>query len=246
MVIRLAITRGVTLSFKGSKADTSLFYYNKNVMTIFILVYVDDIIVASSKQEDVTTLLHNLKKDFLLKDLGDPHFFLRIEVNKTRDGLVLTQQIYAQDLMQKSGMSNCKPASTPLCTSEKLSLHRGSQLGPKDATQYRSIVGAQQYLTLTRPDIAFCVNKVCQFLHAPTTVHWTTIKRILRYIKSFVNIGLRICRSSSTLVSGYSDAYWTDCVDDRRSTSGFTIFLENNLISWNAKKKQLYLDQAQK
>jgi hypothetical protein len=134
-------------------------------------------------------------------------------------------------------MSNCKPASTPLSTSEKLSFHKGSQLGPKDATQYRSLIGALQYLTLTRPDIAFPVNKVCQFLHPPTTEHWTTLKRILRYIKSCMNICFRICKSSSTLVSGYSDVDWAGSVDDRRSTGGFAIFLGNNLISWNAKKQ---------
>jgi hypothetical protein len=100
-----------------------------------------------------------------------------------------------------------------------------------------SIVGALQYLTLTRPDIAFPVNKVRQFLHAPTTEHWIAVKRILRYIKSCTNIGLRICRSSSTLVSVYSDADWACSVDDRRSTGGFAIFLGNNLISWNAKKQ---------
>jgi hypothetical protein len=78
--------------------------------------------------------------------------------------------------------------------------------------------------------MAFPVNKVCQFLHALTTVHWTTVKRILRHIKSCVNIGLRICRSSSTLVSGYLDA---------DSAGGFAIFLGNNLISWNAKKQTI-------
>jgi hypothetical protein len=76
-------------------------------------------------------------------------------------------------------MANCKSVSTPLCTSEKLSLHQGSPLGPKDATQYKSLVGALQYLTLTRPDIAFLVKKVCQFLHALTTVYWMAAKRIL-------------------------------------------------------------------
>jgi hypothetical protein len=124
-----------------------------------------------------------------------------------------------------------------LSTSEKLSLRKGSQLGLKDTTQYRSMVGALQYLTLTRPDIALSVNKMCQFLHAPTTEHWTAVKRILRYIKSCVNIGLRIRRSSSTLVSGYSDVDSAGSIDDRRSTRGFTIFLGNNLISWNAKKQ---------
>jgi hypothetical protein len=76
-------------------------------------------------------------------------------------------------------------------------------LGPTDATRYRSIVGALQYLTLTRPDISFLVNKVCQFLHMPTTVHWTPVKRILRYLKLTSGIGLRIHRSLSTLVSAF-------------------------------------------
>jgi hypothetical protein len=146
---------------------------------MFILVYVDYIIVASSTSEGVTTLLQDLKKVFSLKDLGGLHYFLGIEANKIRDGLVLTQEKYAAYLLKKSGMANCKPMSTPLCTSKKLSLHEGSLLGPKDPTQYRSLVGALQYLTLTRPDISFPMNKVCQYLHAPTTVHCLAAKRIL-------------------------------------------------------------------
>jgi hypothetical protein len=184
------------LGFKGFKADTSLFYYNKNGISMFILIYVDDIIVASSTKEAMTALLKDLKKDFSLKDLGELHYFLVIEVNKVQDGLILTQEKYASDLLKKAGMSGCKPVSTPLSTSEKLSLHEGSLLGQKDATQYRSIVGALQYLTLTRPDIAFPVNKVCQYLHAPITVHWIVVKRILRYIKLYIGLGITFGRSS--------------------------------------------------
>jgi len=110
-------------------------------------------------------------------------------------------------------------------------------LGPEDATRYRSIVGALQYLTLTRPDIAFSVNKVCQFLHAPTTVHWAAMKRILRYLKQCVRLGIKINKSMSTLVSGYSDADWAGSLDDRRSTGGFAIFLGSNLVSWSARKQ---------
>jgi len=152
-------------------------------VTMFILVYVDDIIVASSTEKATAALLQDLRKEFALKDLGDLHYFLGIEVSKVRDGIVLSQGKYANELLQRAGMTQCKPVSTPLSTSEKLSLHDGVLLGPEDATEYRSIVGALQYLTLTRPDIAFSVNKICQFLHAPTTVHWTAVKRILRYIK---------------------------------------------------------------
>jgi histone deacetylase 1/2 len=99
------------------------------------------------------------------------------------------------------------------------------------------MVGALQYLTLTRPDIAFAVNKVCQFLHAPTTVHWSAVKRILRYIRGTIGYGLDIRSSKSMLVSAFSDADWAGCVDDRRSTGGFAVFLGDNLISWTARKQ---------
>jgi hypothetical protein len=81
------------------------------------------------------------------------------------------------------------------------------------------------------------VNKVCQFLHAPTIVHWAAVKRILRYIKHSTKLGLKIRRSDSTLVSAFSDADWAGSVDDRRSTRGFAVFLGSNLISWSARKQ---------
>jgi histone deacetylase 1/2 len=172
-----------------------------------------------------------------LKDLGELHYFLGIEVHKTNGGILLTQEKYVSDLLKRVGMANCKPVNTPLSTSEKLSLYEGSPLGAHDTTRYKSIVGALQYLTLTRPDISFAVNKVCQFLHAPTTVHWDAVKRILRYIKQCTGLGLKIHRSVSTLVSAFSDADWAGCVDDSKSTGGFAVFLGTNLVSWSARKQ---------
>jgi histone deacetylase 1/2 len=134
-------------------------------------------------------------------------------------------------------MSDCKPVSSPLATSEKLSAFEGTPLGPNDSTKYRSVVGALQYLTLTRPDIAFPVNKVCQFLHAPTTVHWAAVKRILRYLKLDTRIGLKISKSRSMLISAFSDSDWASSFDDRRSTGGFAVYLGSNLISWSARKQ---------
>jgi histone deacetylase 1/2 len=230
-------TKLIDLGFRPSRADTSLFIFNKGGIFMYILVYVDDIIVVSSTEQATTTLLKDLQKDFALKDLGDLHYFLGIEVNKVRNGILLIQHKYATDLLKKVGMTDCKAVSTPLSTSEKLSLHEGSLLGPEDATKYRSIVGVLQYLTLTRPDIAFSVNKVCQFLHAPTTVHRAAVKRILRYIKQNTQLGLNIHRSMSTLVSAFSDADWAGNVDDRKSTGGFAVFIGSNLVSWSARKQ---------
>jgi hypothetical protein len=128
---------------------------------MFVLVYVDDIIVASSSDQAIQALLQDLQKEFALKDLGELNYFLVIEVTKIKDDLLLTQEKYVSDLLKRVSMSNCKPVASPLSTSEKLSVHEGTSLGAKDVTNYRSVVAALQYLTLTRHGIAFPVNKVC-------------------------------------------------------------------------------------
>ena len=204
---------------------------------MFVLVYVDDIIVASSNSDATTCLLKDLKLEFALKDLGDLHYFLGIEVKQIRDGILLTQEKYTADILRRVGLEKCKPVSTPISSSQKLSVESGEPLGSKDATNYRSVVGALRYLTLTRPDISYAVNKVCQYLHAPSTTHWTAVKRILRYLKFSEGLGLQITKSSSMLVTAYSDADWAGCIDDRRSTGGFAVFLGSNLVSWSARKQ---------
>ena len=204
---------------------------------MFILVYVDDIIVASSTRDATSVLLQDLNKELALKDHGDLNYFLGIEVNKVKNGILLTQEKYANDVLRRVGMMSCKLVSTLLSTSEKLSANESSPLGPSDATNYRSVVGALQYLTLTRPDISYLVNKVCQYLHAPTTLHWAAVKRILRYMKHTTKLGFKICRSSSSLITAFSDADWAGCLDDWRSTGGFAVFLGGNLISWSARKQ---------
>jgi histone deacetylase 1/2 len=210
-------TKLCDLGFKASNSDTSLFIYSKNGVTIFMLIYVDDIIVTSSSQEAVTTLLKDLRSDSALKDLGELNFFLGIEVAPVQGGILLKQEKYAGDIVTRVGMTRSKVSPTPLATTEKLSSEGGTVLSPEDAIRYRSIVGALQYITLTRPDLAFVVNKVCQYLHSPTTDHWTVVKRILRYVRGTSDVGLKITRSPSMLVSGFSDADWAGDVDDRRS-----------------------------
>ena len=173
----------VRLGFHASKSDTSLFIYSKQEVTLFMLIYVDDIIVTGNSKKAVAALLGDLKQDFAFKDLGDLHYFLGIEVKQEKGGILLSQEKYAWDILNRVGMRNCKTSSTPLSVSEKLSKHEGELLKAEDSTKYRSVVGALLYLTLTRPDLAYSVNKVCQFLHSPTTVHWSAVKRILRYVR---------------------------------------------------------------
>ncbi|KAF7845329.1 Retrovirus-related Pol polyprotein from transposon TNT 1-94 [Senna tora] len=106
-----------------------------------------------------------------------------------------------------------------------------------DPTQYRSIVGALQYATITRPEISFSVNKVCQFMHNPQNSHWQAVKRILRYLKGTLDHGLHFTSSPSLSLFAFSDADWGSDPDDRRSTTGWCVYLGNNLISWSSKKQ---------
>jgi histone deacetylase 1/2 len=142
----------ISLGFIASKADTSLFIYNRSGIHIFVLIYVDDIIVTSSLDQAILALLQDLSAEFALKYLGDLHFFLGIEVKKTSDGLLLSPEKYATDLLSRVGMTKCTTCPTPLSSTDRLSLTDGTLLGAEDSTTYRSIVGALQYLTLRCPD----------------------------------------------------------------------------------------------
>jgi hypothetical protein len=136
-----------TLGLSSSKADASLFFYRKQSITIFMLVYVDEIIITSSSMQAVDAVLADLHMDFALKDLGSLHYFLGIEVQKIPNGISLSQEKYISDVLQRVGMGECKVVTTPLSTSEKLSISEGDLLSASDATKYRSMVGALQYVT---------------------------------------------------------------------------------------------------
>jgi hypothetical protein len=226
-----------SLGFLASKADSSLFFYSDGSCTMFILVYMDDIIVASSSPKFTNALIKKLNQDFALKDLGDLHYFLGIKVTRSRDKLLMTQEGYALDILKRVNMDMCKTVSTPMIPGEKVLITDGDALGLKDASRYKSIIGALRYLTLTRPDISFVVNRVCQFVHSPTMVHWERVKRILRYVRGTMQHGLKLVKSSSSVLSGFSYADWTGCPNDRRSTGGFAVFLGSNLISWSFRKQ---------
>jgi histone deacetylase 1/2 len=226
-----------SLGFVSSKADTSLFIFTHGRVTIYMLVYVDDIVIAGSSTPAVDRLVQTLAQTFPIKDLGRLEYFLGIEASYTSAGMRLTQHKYALDLLHRAHMEGSRAVTTPMSTSDMLSRHTGDVLAADDASSYRSLVGGLQYLTLTRPDISFAVNKVCQFLAAPTTAHYEAVNRILRYVKGTVSTGLFLQKSPSTLLNIYTDADWAGCPDDRRSTGGFAIFLGPNLVSWSSRKQ---------
>jgi hypothetical protein len=151
-----------------------------------------------------------------------------IQATCTASGLHLCQAKYISDLLHRVHMMGAKPLKSPCTSGAKLSKFDGTAL--IDPTKYRHVVGALQYCTLTRLDITFSVNQLCRNMHAPTSVHWTAAKRVLRHLKNYVDHGL-IYMKSSLQLSTYCDSDWAGNPDDRRSTSGFAIFLGHCLVS---------------
>ena len=200
--------------FVPSTADTSLFILQRPEVTMYILVYVDDIILVSSSAAATDRLVSSLGAEFAVKDLGRLHYFLGLEVLHSDGGLTLTQKKYSQDLLRRAGMLQCKSATTPMSATDKLTALAGDLLSPEDATEYRSIVGGLQYLLITRPDISFAVNRVCQYLHAPRDSHWSAVKRILRYVRHTGSYGLHLQPARSGLISAFSDVDWAGSPDD--------------------------------
>jgi hypothetical protein len=222
------------LGFSGLAVDTSLFHYHHNSVQVFVLIYVDDILVTSNSSYTIVTLISQLKCEFAVKDLGPLTYFLGIHVTRGQHDLFLSQTKYITDLLHSTKMEGAKPASTPCTSGGKLSRFDGDPLA--DPTDYRHMVGALQYCTLTRLDIAYSVNQLCQFLHAPTTLHLTAANRVLRYLKGTATYGLYYTKGSLQL-NGYCDSDWAGSPDDRKSTTGYGVYLGPCLISWAAKKQ---------
>jgi histone deacetylase 1/2 len=132
-------------------------------------------------------------------------------------------------------MLHAKPVNSSMSPTANLSLFKSDPFS--DPILYRSTVGSLQYLSFTRPDLAFIVSKVCQFMQGPTIDHWTAVKRILHYLQQTIHHGIFIRRTSSTDIHAFSDTDWAGCPDDKRSVSGYCLYLGSNLISWSSRKQ---------
>lgn len=227
------------LQFKPSKCDPSLFIFASHGSTVYLLVYVDDIIITSNNTTLLTSIINKLNSDFSLKHLGNLDYFLGIEVKPSAQGsMFLTQTKYVRDLLQRTNMAGSSSVTTPMQSSCKLTKLGSPALA--DPYMYRSVVGALQYATITRPDIAYAVNKVCQFMSHPLESHWVAVKRILRYLQGTIQYGLHLSpytSSSPPSLQVFCDADWASDPDDRRSTSGAAIYFGGNLVSWWSKKQ---------
>ena len=137
-------------------------------------------------------------------------------------------------MLKKFNMEYCKPVSTPMITGCKLSKEDESE--EVDQRLYRSMIGSLQYITASRPNVMQVVGQVARFQATPKETHIIVVKRIFRYLKGNMEFGLWYPKGNEITLIAYLDADWEGCVDDRRSTSGTTLFLGNCLVSWLSKK----------
>ena len=151
---------------------------NNGRMTILI-VYVDDIILTRDDTREVERLKKVLATEFEVKDLGQMRYFLGMEVARSRKEISISQRKYVLDLLTETGMLGCKPSDTPI----KARKRTESNGKPVDRERYQRLVGRLIYLSHTRPDIAFAVSVVSQYMHSPKESHLEAVYEILRYLK---------------------------------------------------------------
>ncbi|KAL2243673.1 UNVERIFIED_CONTAM: Retrovirus-related Pol polyprotein from transposon RE2 [Sesamum indicum] len=215
--------------------DHYLFLLHTERGLISLFVYVDDILLAGNCVDElqrVKSYLHNLST---IKDMGDAHYFLGLEIARNSDGIYLSQTKYVLDIITDTSLLEAKSVATPFPAGLKLASDTGALLQTPDS--YRRLVGRLLYLSFTRPNISHSVQQLSQYLNHPCDAHWNTALHVVRYLKGCPSLGFLLPVVNYLDLQGYCDVDWASCSDSRRSLTGFCIFLGGALISWKTKKQ---------
>ncbi|XP_031259399.1 uncharacterized protein LOC116117527 [Pistacia vera] len=198
-----------------------------------------------NNEENIHTLKEHLNRHFRIKDLGEPKYFLGIEIARSPAGISLSQRKYVLELVSESGLSACKPSAIPVEQNTKLTTQQydhatsSSKDDPplEDPSHYQKLVGRLIYLTMTRPDISYAVHILSQFMHGPKQSHMDAAIKVLKYLKGCPGLGLLLPRDGNLDVTAYCDSDWGTCPMTRKSLTGFCIKIGGSLISWKTKKQ---------
>ncbi|PKU65903.1 Retrovirus-related Pol polyprotein from transposon TNT 1-94 [Dendrobium catenatum] len=224
------------IGFSHSQADPSLLILHRDHVHLYLLVYVNDILLTGNDVKAMTDIVNQLKFKFTMKCLGSANQFLGIKIDHNQDKCFLSQSLYAKSIIQMAELQKCNSVANSSIT--KLTALKPDETPLFDALTYRRIIGSLQYLTLTKPDIAYAVNVLSQHMHNPDPIHTVMLKKLLRYIQGSTDFELPITRSN-LLLRTYSDADWASDPVTRKSTSGFCTFLGDTLVSWTVKKQNI-------
>lgn len=223
--------------YRQSNSDHTLFLKHRQSKVTALIVYVDDMIITGDDADEISRLQEQLSTEFEMKNLGGLKYFLGIEVARSRKGIFLSQRKYVLDLLTEVGLLECKPVDTPILQNHRLGEYLDQV--PADKGRYQRLVGKLIYLSHTRPDIAYAVSVVSQFMQNPSEDHMGAVIRILRYLKSSPGKGLMFTKNAHLNIEGYTDADWAGNILDRKSTSGYFTFVGGNLVTWRSKKQKV-------
>ncbi|XP_042007459.1 secreted RxLR effector protein 161-like [Salvia splendens] len=199
------------------------------------MVYVDDILVATSDKREIENFKKFLAQHFKFEDLGIPKYFLGLEIARNKDGILISQRKYAMNLLRDTCLMGCKPSLVPMDPAKQLGQEVGVVMA--ESSKYRRLIGRLLYLCITRPDVSFAVHKLSQYVSKPCEEHWIAAEKILKYIKGTPRHGLFYSKDVEPTLSIFSDADWVACPNTDRSLTGYCLFLGTSLISWRAKKQ---------
>ncbi|GKB69757.1 zinc finger, CCHC-type containing protein [Tanacetum coccineum] len=201
---------------------------------VIICLYVDDMLIFGTDQNQVDKTKKFLSSRFSMKDMGEADVILGIKIKRENKGIVITQSHYIEKILKKFNREDCSPVSTPMDPVEKLKPNTGK---PVDQLEYSRAIGCLMYaMTSTRPDIAYVVGRLSRFTSNPSRQHWKAITRVFKYLRGTMNYGLSYVGYPSVL-EAYSDASWINHVEDSSSTSGWVFLLGGGAISWASKKQ---------
>ncbi|XP_074315683.1 uncharacterized protein LOC141651890 [Silene latifolia] len=192
--------------YKQSLNDYSLFSKHNNDKVVYIAVYVDDILLVGDDDNEMAILKAFLDNTFKIKDLGNLSYFLGLEFNHLQDGIAITQAKFTKELLQEFDCINVRPVSCPLDRTIKHNNTSGNLIN--DPAAYRKLVGKLNYLTNTRPDIAFAVQLLSQFMAFPREQHWSSAIHVLKYVAGNVSKGILLNNKEDFTLQGFCDADW--------------------------------------
>lgn len=234
----------VSSGFTISDADPSLFILNKaEGSVVYLLLYVDDILLLSKGMPDITDVKSLLSSHFSIKDLGEAKHFLGMQIRQERDAngvllsITLSNEKLINDILESFDLTKDKPKSTPLNKSMKLKKGEGKPL--PEHNRYRELVGGVLYLSnTTRPDIAYSASLLARFSNSPTTIHWGAGMHLLQYLSGTKDLGLKWEKSKGGIL-GYVDSDFAGDLDGYRSTTGFVFLSDGTAVSWGSKLQKL-------
>ncbi|CAM8885063.1 unnamed protein product [Rhodiola kirilowii] len=207
----------------------------KNGEFLVLLVCVDDVIITGTSSLLISEVKQYIHEKFKIKYLGFLKYFLGLEVAHSDDGIFLNQRKYALELLEDNNLLQCKPAKTPMDSKHKLSLSTEPILS--DPLPYRKLVGKLIYMTITRPDLAYPIHILSQYMQSPTEEHLRAALRLLRYVKNAPAQGILFSAKSSLNLQAFCDADWAACPITRKSITGHCVLLGSSIISWKTKKQ---------